>query len=117
MQWEQIKATEKKNGAQPVATGVFKRQPPALPSLLNALEVYKQIHKKKLPAEGLIEEARVAQLAEGLAEAEAGRRLFELAAACRKAGIDPESALRRETARVMQTVEQRAAAGRPAEAT
>jgi len=112
--WETIKATEKKNGSQPVATGVFKRQPPALPPLLNALEVYKQIHKKKLPADGLIEETRVAQLADGLTEAEAGRRLFELAAACRKAGIDPESALRRETLRVTSAVEERAAAAKAA---
>ena len=109
-QWEQIKATEKKNGNQPVATGVFKRQPPALPSLLNALEVYKQIHKKKLPAAGVVDEARVAQLADGLSEAEAGRRLFELAAACRQAGIDPESALRRETLRVTTDVEAQAKA-------
>ena len=109
-QWEQIKATEKKNGNQPVATGVFKRQPPALPALLNALEVYKQIHKKKLPASGVIDEARVAQLAAGLTEAEAGRRLFELAAACRQAGIDPESALRRETLRVTTDVEAQAKA-------
>lgn len=109
-QWEQIKATEKKNGNQPVATGVFKRQPPALPSLLNALEVYKQIHKKKLPASGVIDEVRVAQLADGLTEAEAGRKLFELAAACRKAGIDPESALRRETLRVTTDVEAQAKA-------
>jgi len=108
--WEKIKSTEKKNGNQPVATGVFKRQPPALPSLLVALEVYKQIQKKKLPAEGLIDEAGVAQLAAGLTESVAGRRLFELAAACRKAGIDPESALRRETSRVVRTVEDRAAA-------
>jgi len=111
--WEKIKATEKKNGSQPVAAGVFKRQPPALPSLLVALEVYKQIHKKQLPAEGLIDEPRVAQLAEGLTEADAGRRLFELAAACRKAGIDPESALRRETSRIARTVEERAAAAKP----
>ncbi len=110
VQWEQIKATEKKNGAQPVASGVFKRQPPALPSLLNALEIYKQIHKKKLPADGLIDEAGVARLSDGLTEEHAGRRLFELAAACRRAGIDPESALRRETSRVARTVEERAAA-------
>ena len=113
VQWEQIKATEKKNGQQPVATGVFKRQPPALPSLLHALEVYKQVHKKKLPAEGVIDEPQVAQLAEGLTEADAGRRLFELAAACRRAGIDPESALRRETLRVTGEVEKRAATARP----
>ncbi|MFT3828553.1 MAG: MazG family protein [Opitutaceae bacterium] len=110
VQWEQIKATEKKNGQQPVATGVFKRQPPALPSLLHALEVYKQIHKKQLPAADVIDEPRVAQLAAGLTEAEAGRRLFELAAACRRAGIDPEAAVRRETLRVTGEVEKRAAA-------
>jgi XTP/dITP diphosphohydrolase/tetrapyrrole methylase family protein/MazG family protein len=109
VQWEQIKATEKKNGQQPAPTGVFKRQPPALPSLLNALEIYKQIHKKKLPADGLLDEARVTQLADGLTEADAGRQLFELAAACRRAGIDPESALRRETLRVTRAIEERAA--------
>ncbi len=108
-QWEQIKATEKKNGAQPPPTGVFKRQPPTLPSLLNALEVYKQIHKKQLPAEGLLDEAGIARQAEGLTEAAAGRLIFELAAACRKAGIDPESALRRETLRITAAVEARAA--------
>lgn len=111
-QWEAIKATEKKNGQQPVATGVFKRQPPALPTLLHALEIYKQVHKKQLPAEGLIDEAGVAQAADGLTEASAGRKLFELAAACRKAGIDPESALRREIGRITYTVEERAAAQR-----
>ena len=115
VQWEQIKATEKKNGNQPVATGVFKRQPPALPTLLNALEVYKQIHKKKLPAGDAIDEARVQQLATGLTEAQAGKMIFELAAACRQAGIDPESALRRETSRITQAVEQRVAAASPAQ--
>lgn len=110
VQWDQIKATEKKNGHQPVATGVFKRQPPALPQLLHALEVYKQIHKKKLPADGLIDEPRIAELATGLDEAAAGRKLFELVAACRRAGVDPESALRRETLRVTSAVESRAAA-------
>lgn len=110
VQWEQIKSTEKKNGNQPVTTGVFKRQPPALPSLLNALEVHKQVHKKKLPAGDAIDEARVQQLATGLTEAQAGKMIFELAAACRQAGIDPESALRRETSRITQTVEQRVAA-------
>ena len=58
----------------------------------------------------MIDEARVAQLADGLTEAEAGRKLFELAAACRKAGIDPESALRRETLRVTTDVEAQAKA-------
>ena len=109
-QWDKIKAGEKKNGPPPVAASVFKRQPPALPTLLHALEIYKQVHKKKLPADGLIDEARVAQLAAGLTEEQAGRQFFELAAACRCAGIDPESALRRESGRITQTVERRVAA-------
>ena len=50
------------------------------------------------------------QLAAGLTEAQAGKMIFELAAACRQAGIDPESALRRETSRITQEVEQRVAA-------
>jgi len=109
-QWEKIKAGEKKNGAQPVACGTFKRQPPQLPVLLQALEIYKQIQKKKLPAEGLVDDLYVMQIAEGLTEAKAGRMLFELAAACRRAGVDPESALRRETLRVTQEVDRRVAA-------
>ena len=44
-----------------------------------------------------------------LSEAEAGKRLFELAAACRLAGIDPESALRRFTQTVQDQTEARAA--------
>jgi hypothetical protein len=43
--------------------------------------------------------------------AAAGRRLFEWVAACRDAGIDPDSALRRHTAEVMRTAEANAAQG------
>jgi len=108
-QWEKIKAGEKKNGAQPETCGTFKRQPPRLPVLLQALEVYKQIQKKKLPAAGLIDEVHVIQIAKDLTEERAGRMLFEVAAACRRAGVDPESALRRETLRVTQEVDKRVA--------
>ncbi len=102
-QWEAIKAGEKKNG--PAAEGVFKRQPPQLSALLLAREAWKQIQKKHLPAEGVVDRAVVQTLAAGLNEGEAGRKLFELAAACREAGIDPESALRRHTRAVMDAVE------------
>jgi XTP/dITP diphosphohydrolase/tetrapyrrole methylase family protein/MazG family protein len=67
--------------------------------------VWKQIQKKNLPADGAVDSAHVEALGAKLTEAEAGRRLFELAAACRASGIDPESALRLETARVMREVE------------
>jgi XTP/dITP diphosphohydrolase/tetrapyrrole methylase family protein/MazG family protein len=104
-QWDVIKAAEKKNG--PEAEGLFKRLPPQLSALLWAREVFKQIDKKKLPAEGVVDSAKVATLAKGLDEATAGQKLFELTAACRQAGIDPESALRRHTRAVIDAVEEK----------
>jgi XTP/dITP diphosphohydrolase/tetrapyrrole methylase family protein/MazG family protein len=104
-QWDVIKAAEKKNG--PEAEGLFKRLPPQLSALLWAREVFKQIDKKKMPAEGVVDEASIAKLAQGLDEAAAGKKLFELTAACRKAGIDPESALRRHTRAVIDAVEEK----------
>jgi MazG family protein len=109
--WEQIKATEKKNG--PAQSGVFKEMPPRLPALMFAEAVVKQIEKKSLPAAGSVDEQGISQLADRLTEAEAGRRLFELAAACRKAGIDPEAALRQECNRVMREVETKVGAVAP----
>jgi XTP/dITP diphosphohydrolase/tetrapyrrole methylase family protein/MazG family protein len=103
--WEQIKATEKKNG--PAQQGVFKELPPRLPALMFAEAVMKQIEKKALPAAPAVDPGAVAGTAAGLTEAAAGRRLFELAAACRQAGIDPEMALRKECDRVMRDVESR----------
>jgi len=105
-QWDAIKAAEKKNG--PAAEGLFKRLPPQLSALLFAREVFKQVEKKKLPAEGAVDGAAVAAQAKGLDEQSAGKKLFELAAACRQAGIDPESALRRHARLVMDEVEQKA---------
>jgi MazG family protein len=103
--WEQIKAQEKKNG--PVQNGLFKDMPPRLPALMLAEAVVKQIEKKSLPADGALNEARVVRLANELSEETAGRRLFELAAACRLRGLDPESALRKECDRVMHEVEKK----------
>jgi XTP/dITP diphosphohydrolase/tetrapyrrole methylase family protein/MazG family protein len=104
-QWDVIKAAEKKNG--PEAEGVFKRLPPQLSALLWAREVFKQIDKKKLPADGVVNQPKIAELAKGLDEASAGQKLFELTAACRQAGIDPESALRRHTRAVIDAVEEK----------
>jgi len=104
-QWEVIKAAEKKNG--PEAEGVFKRLPPQLSALLWAREVFKQIDKKKMPAEGVVDAEKIAALAKGLNEAIAGQIFFELTAACRQAGIDPESALRRHTRAVIEAVEEK----------
>ena len=53
----------------------------------------------------------VAELADGWSEEEAGRRLFEIVAACRETGIDPEAALRRFAGKMEREVEERVGAG------
>jgi len=104
-QWEQIKLKEK--GAKKPT--VFKELPPSLNTILTAREVWKQVRKKQLDAGATVDVAKVDAQANGLSEEEAGHRLFELVAACRDAGIDPDSALRRQTAKVVATAEARAA--------
>jgi XTP/dITP diphosphohydrolase/tetrapyrrole methylase family protein/MazG family protein len=103
-QWEQIKQKEK--GAQKPT--VFKELPPSLNAILTSREVWKQVRKKQLNAGATVDVAKVDGLSAGLTEAEAGRKLFELIAACRDAGIDPDSALRRQTAQVVAEAEFRA---------
>jgi MazG family protein len=110
-QWERIKATEKKAGDQPKSASIFKRLPPQLPALLYAHDVFKQVKKHDLDPGDAYDSTAVEQLAAGLDESTAGRRLFELAAACRLAGIDPESALRREASRVQESIAVRNVAG------
>jgi MazG family protein len=102
--WEKVKAGEKA-AAGKTESSIFKQLPPRLPALMFAEEVAKRIEKQKLPAGDAIDAARVATLAAGLTEASVGRQLFELAAACRQRGLDPESALRKECDRVMGAVE------------
>jgi len=105
-QWEQIKKAEK-GDAPDAPEPLVKPLPPALPALLRAHDVYKALAKKQaLPtASGVHDEFAVERIASHLDEAEAGRMLFEIAAACRRAGIDPESALRRHTLRVIDAAE------------
>ncbi len=107
--WEEIKATEKKNG--PVAKGVFKELPPRLPALMFAETIWKQIEKKSLPAEGIVDAAQVKALGAQLDEAMLGKMLFELAAAARAKGLDPEGALRLHATKVMSDVEARVQTG------
>ena len=103
VKWEEIKAQEKKNG--PAQAGVFKAQPPRLPATMGAEAVWKQIEKKSLPADGVVDQAKVRALGARLDDETLGRTLFELCAAARAKGLDPEGALRRETVRVMRGVE------------
>lgn len=105
-QWEQIKAQEKRNSSRPVAR-VFKDLPPRLPSLMFAEAVWKQIEKQQLPVGPEVEAARIAALGAELTDETLGRQLFELAAAARVKGLDPEGALRRTAVEVMHHVENR----------
>jgi MazG family protein len=110
VEWEKIKAGEKKHG--PVSAGVFKELPPRLPALMFAEAVWKQIEKKNLPADGVVDTAQVAALGRQLDDATLGRMLFELTAAARAKGLDPEGTLRLHATKVMRDVEARVA--RPA---
>jgi XTP/dITP diphosphohydrolase/tetrapyrrole methylase family protein/MazG family protein len=100
-QWEQIKLKEK-SAKKPT---VFKELPPSLNALLTAREVWKQVRKKQLAVGATVDVPAVDAQSKGLTEDSAGSRLFELVAACRDAGIDPDSALRRHTARVVAEAE------------
>ncbi|NBB79251.1 MAG: MazG family protein [Verrucomicrobia bacterium] len=103
-QWDQIKATERKRG--PKQTGKFKDLPRQLPALMFAKDVYKQIEKQAMPIDGVIDSRAIATRAESMDEARLGEELFQIAAACRAKGVDPESALRRYTQQVVDTLEQ-----------
>jgi MazG family protein len=103
--WEEIKATEKKNGPVASAGSLFKQLPPRLPALMFAEAVWKQIEKKNLPAMGIVDVSQVKALGRQLDEASLGRMLFELTAAAREKGLDPEGALRLHATKVMREVE------------
>jgi len=106
VKWEQIKSQEKKNGVVS-ASAVFKSLPPSLPALMFAEAVWKQIEKQGLPTDGSVDRSQVRSLADGLDEQRLGRLLFEVTAAARERGLDPEGALRGHARRVMKEVEQR----------
>ncbi len=108
--WEKVKAGEKAAAGKTEST-IFKQLPPRLPALMFAEEVVKRIAKNSLPAEGVINTAQVKALGQQLDAATLGRMLFEITAAARAKGLDPEGALRLETTRVMQAVERQVDAG------
>lgn len=105
VKWEEIKAREK--AAHPAPAKTFKDLPPRLPALMFAEAVWKQIEKKSLPTGTEVDLARIAALGSQLTDEELGSRLFELAAAARARGLDPEGALRRRAERVMAAVDGR----------
>ena len=105
--WDEIKAEEKaaKGLKDEDAGKVFKNLPPALPALLYALDVYKRSVKADLTDDAPWKESEVPPLAENLDEETAGKELFLLVAACRRADVDPEAALRRYAARAAAQLE------------
>ncbi len=107
VEWEKIKATEKKNGPAANGAAVFKELPPRLPALMFAEAIWKQIEKKQLPAQGVVDTAQVQALGRQLDEATLGRMLFELTAAARAQGLDPEGALRLHATKVMREVDEK----------
>jgi XTP/dITP diphosphohydrolase/tetrapyrrole methylase family protein/MazG family protein len=104
--WEKVKAGEKAASGKTESV-LFKQLPPRLPALMFAEEVAKRIEKKSLPAADVVDQPHIETLARNLTADAAGQLLFGLAAACRRAGIDPEAALRSECDRVMRDVEAR----------
>jgi XTP/dITP diphosphohydrolase/tetrapyrrole methylase family protein/MazG family protein len=107
VKWEEIKAQEKKHA--PAPAGIFKELPPRLPALMLAEAVWKQIEKKALPADAVVDTAQVRALGARLDDALLGRLLFELTAAARMRSLDPEGALRRQSIAVMAAVEREVA--------
>jgi XTP/dITP diphosphohydrolase/tetrapyrrole methylase family protein/MazG family protein len=107
-QWEQIKAEEKaRKGSGAAAEKTFKDLPPRLPALMFAEAIWKQIEKKRLAADGVVDRAQVDAIGSQLSDESLGRSLFEIAAAARARGLDPEGALRRYSETVMRAVEAR----------
>ncbi|MGK0464221.1 MAG: XTP/dITP diphosphohydrolase/tetrapyrrole methylase family protein/MazG family protein [Lentimonas sp.] len=102
-QWDAIKAKEKKRG--PKQKGLFKDLPNQLPALLFARSLFKQLQKLDLNASALVDKTEIEEIAENLNEADVGKQLFEITAACRLKGIDPESALRRHAQNIVDQLE------------
>jgi MazG family protein len=109
VEWEKIKATEKKHGPVPNESQVFKELPPRLPALMFAEAIWKQIEKKQLPTDEVVDTAQVRALGRGLDEAALGRMLFEMTSAARAKGLDPERALRLHATKVMREIEEKIA--------
>ena len=107
--WDEIKAAEKVAKGLPAnKRKIFRDLPPRLPALLFALDVFKRADKA-----GLADTTSCNEPGENGSEGESdetkmGRKLFLLVSECRKAGIDPESALRRYTSEIVEKLEQQA---------
>lgn len=106
--WDEIKAGEKSNATRRPGSALFKDLPATLNNLLRARDTWKVVEKKNLNPGAAADRAKIDALAGTLTEERAGELLFEIVAACRQAKIDPDSALRRRTRRVVAECEKNA---------
>lgn len=98
--WEEIKAQEKASKGI-TEKKIFSDLPPALPATLFALKTYKKIQKHELYEQCDIDRAALQAEAQNYDEDMLGKELFRLICLAREQGIDPESALRKETRKHM----------------
>ena len=104
--WDEIKVAEKAaKGVPPDKRKIFRDLPPRLPALLFALDVYKRADKAGLAAKASWNEPEGNTSETEPDEGKMGRELFLLVSACRKAGVDPESALRRYASEMVEQLE------------
>jgi len=104
--WEQVKAEEKKQkGISNENPSIFKKLPPRLPSLLFANDIYKRAEKADVDDRLSLDKGKIDSMAQNMDQEKAGRALFELVAACRKSGLDPEACLRDFASKQMQEAE------------
>jgi MazG family protein len=106
-QWELIKLEEKKRKGISADSSVFKPLPPRLPALMFSEAIWKQIKKKQLPYEGVVDKSAIDNLAQTLTEDALGKQLFELTCAAQEKGLDPEGVLRRYADKIAMTIEAR----------
>jgi len=104
-QWELIKLEEKKKAGISLIPSAFKPLPPRLPALMFAEAVWKQIKKKSLPHDNVVDKVVIDKLKSDLTEEVLGKQLFELSSAAYERGLDPEASLRRYTDTVVQIIE------------
>ena len=102
--WAAIKEDEKKAKKIEVDPAALKKPPRSLTTLLYADELLKQLGKRNYSPAAL-DAVRVEKLSANLTEEEAGSKLLELVAACRKAKIDPDAALRKLSQSIVATYE------------
>ncbi|SVD40286.1 uncharacterized protein METZ01_LOCUS393140, partial [marine metagenome] len=104
--WDEIKAEEKDaKGVPSDKRKIFRDLPPRLPALLFASDVFKRADKAGLAAKASWNEPKGNTSVVEPAENKMGRELFLLVSACRKAGVDPESALRRYASEIVEALE------------